>query len=624
MTTPVPSNPAQNPRSDSGVVEVRTVRPEKFGDYWLIARLGQGGMAEVYLGLSSGAGGFRKLTVVKRLHGHLCADDAMITMFLDEARLAARLNHPHVVQTLAVGEYDRQPFLAMEYLDGQPLSSILKALVLAKRQLPHEVSASIVAEALDGLHYAHELQDYDGSPLKIVHRDVSPHNLFVTYDGVTKVLDFGIAKTELQSSQTATGFIKGKFAYIAPEQARGERVDRRADVWSMGVVLWECLAMRRLFRGDSDAAVLSASLSAPIPSLVEVVPSIDPELAAIVDKALQREVDARWASAAAMREALHEWAGKRTPGAFRKALVDLMHDVFHDEREARRTIIKEAMTRLDEVRSTSTAEGTTLRVDRSTASTVTRRGRPSSPGPAATRVGGPMRLLLIGALVVAALVATVVAAVVVDTSGHPDRADGTPGTHPLRAETAVPPPVEQASSAPRQASTGIRDGTANVPIASPGSDADGPAGAVQGGSGSDGEGRAPADEPAASVSAAEGSGASARGAGADAPSDPMPRPRKTAPRPVHRPDAQRTGATEASASPQPSPAPTAVGRLRLDAVPYAIASLQGRRLGVTPLDVELPAGSHTIRLRNPETGAELFYEVTVPPGGTVTRRVALE
>jgi phosphate transport system substrate-binding protein len=287
-------------------VEPKSPQGSWFGRYELIASLGQGGMADVFLAVSRGPGGFNKLVVIKRLRSTIAEDPVFRLMFLDEARLAARLNHPNVVQTNEVGEYDGFYFLAMEYLEGQPLRRVANQAKRLGQSLGPVVSARIVADALWALHYAHELRDYDGTPLHIIHRDVSPHNIFVTYDGQVKLVDFGIAKATSSSADTQSGVLKGKVAYMAPEQVTGEVVDRRADVFAMGIVLWELLTESRLMLRETAAATLHCLLSAPIPDPSEIAPTLDPELGAIAMRALRRERDARFQSAAEMRAALIE------------------------------------------------------------------------------------------------------------------------------------------------------------------------------------------------------------------------------------------------------------------------------------------------------------------------------
>src|SRR5450432_657141 len=197
-----------------------------FGKFQLIAQLGKGGMGEVFLALLHGVQGVKKLVVIKRLLESINDDRAMRDLFLEEGRLAARLNHSNVVQTIEVGEEAGALYLSMEYLEGQPLNQVVRKLG-TDRIDPH-IAARIISDVLCGLHYAHELRDYDGRPLNIVHRDMSPHNIFITYDGEVKIVDFGIAKAASQASKTEVGVFKGKVAYMAPEQATSDTTDRRA------------------------------------------------------------------------------------------------------------------------------------------------------------------------------------------------------------------------------------------------------------------------------------------------------------------------------------------------------------------------------------------------------------
>lgn len=300
------------------------------GKYKLLASIGRGGMGEVYLAMAHGPAGFRKLVVLKCMNS-ASADDAQLRkMFLDEATLAARLSHHNVVQTYEAGSLEGAPYIAMEFLDGQPLSKISQAAP----DMDPRLAAYILCEALAGLHYAHQLKDFDGTPLSIVHRDLSPPNIFVTYDGVVKVVDFGIAKTSLASrTQTDAGMFKGKISYMAPEQATHEEVDHRADVFSAGAVLWELLAGRRLFREASPALTLKRLLQDEIPSLSSVTPGVDPALEAIVMRALQRNLEARYPSAQAMRQDLERFLRSGEPVDWSAALAALVSEKFANQRQ---------------------------------------------------------------------------------------------------------------------------------------------------------------------------------------------------------------------------------------------------------------------------------------------------
>jgi len=276
------------------------------GKYRLIARLGTGGMAEVYLAVAQGAMNVNRLVVVKRLRDEQADDESARTMFLNEARLAARLAHPNVIQTFEAGTEAGSYYLAMEYIDGQPLSRVLTSLRRMQRRMEPKVAARICAEALQGLHYAHELRDFDGSELSIVHRDVSPQNIMVTFDGVVKIVDFGIAKA-VGTAQTEHGVFKGKVAFMAPEQLVGVMVDRRADIFAAGIVLWEALTGKHLMAAETPAKTLHNLINMDIPRASTVCADIPPALDDIVAKALERDVDDRYATAREMRDALEGW-----------------------------------------------------------------------------------------------------------------------------------------------------------------------------------------------------------------------------------------------------------------------------------------------------------------------------
>ncbi len=274
----------------------------------LIAEIASGGMATVYLARLSGAGGFQRFVAIKRLHPHLSGDAEFVQMFLDEARLAARLHHPNVVPILEIGESPQGYYLVMEYVEGDTLARILARSAQAGRMLPPGVSMRVCLDAILGLHVAHELKDDDGNPLSIVHRDVSPQNILIGMDGSGRITDFGVARATTRLSTTRTGQLKGKLAYMAPEQARGAQVDRRADVFAMGIVLWECLAQKRLFKGEGEAETLNRVLYEPVPQLGQVNPDIAPGLVQVVMKTLDRDPDKRFATCNDLGDALEKAA----------------------------------------------------------------------------------------------------------------------------------------------------------------------------------------------------------------------------------------------------------------------------------------------------------------------------
>jgi serine/threonine-protein kinase len=337
---------------DEPVVEVESLARkgavDRFGKYRSLGRIGQGGMADVFLAVGRGPAGFNKLVVIKRLRDQVASDDAFRDMFLDEARLAARLNHPNVVQTYEVFEHEGAFFITMEYLEGQPLSKVARECAKRGMRLQPAISARIISDALCGLHYAHEARDFDGEPLQIVHRDVSPQNIFVTYDGQVKVVDFGIAKAERSSTKTQAGFFKGKAAYMAPEQLEGGAIDRRVDVFTTGIVLWELLAGRRLMAAESTAKTLVRLLRDPVPRVSEIASDIEPALDGIVARALQRDPAARYQTAGEMREALEQYLVQSGHSVRHEEIGRMVGEVFRDTRANLQRAIREQMARVSE------------------------------------------------------------------------------------------------------------------------------------------------------------------------------------------------------------------------------------------------------------------------------------
>ena len=270
---------------------------ERLDRFELIAELASGGMATVFLARLSGAAGFQRLVAIKRLHPHLAREPEFVEMFLDEARLAARIHHPNVVPIQEVGESDQGYYLVMDYIEGDTLARVLAKAAKSNGRVPYGVTIRILLDVLAGLHAAHEMRDDHGDPLQIVHRDVSPQNILVGVDGVARVVDFGVARAASRLSTTRSGQLKGKLAYMAPEQARGGAIDRRADLFACGIVLWEALATKRLFKGDGEAETLNRVLYEPIALPTSVRPDVPKALEAICMKALSRDVDERYPTA---------------------------------------------------------------------------------------------------------------------------------------------------------------------------------------------------------------------------------------------------------------------------------------------------------------------------------------
>jgi serine/threonine protein kinase len=318
---------------------------QRLGRYDILYLLASGGMGSVYVGRQSGMAGFERLVAIKTLHPHLADEDQFVNMFLDEARLAARIRHPNVVATLDISESAMDGyFLVMEYVEGENLAALLKRSVTAGAQLPVTIGLRIVLDALQGLAAAHNLTDSDGKRLNLVHRDVSPQNVLVGGDGVARLTDFGIAKAEVNVSTTRHGQLKGKLSYMAPEQATHGKVEQRSDLFSMGIVLWEALTQKRLFRGKTNAETLHKVLisEAPPPSAVrrDLAP-FDKVLA----KALAKPIEDRFQSAQEMIEAIEAVApqvGGIAPARAVSLLVQrLSKDKLAQESSAIRAALKD-------------------------------------------------------------------------------------------------------------------------------------------------------------------------------------------------------------------------------------------------------------------------------------------
>lgn len=310
------------------------------GSYDLLAELGQGGMAEVFLAVVRGPGGFVKLRVIKRLKPDLALDQDFQMMFLDEARLAARLDHPNIVHTVEVQDDGGIPFIAMEYIEGESLNAIMRAARDRGGMAPLAIVLRILCDVLAGLHHAHEARDFDGTPLSIVHRDITPHNILVSYDGNVKVVDFGIAKARISAAQTASGVIKGKITYLSPEQAKGEPLDRRSDIFSIGVILYEALTGRRMWGDLVDYQILTRLATGDLPSVDEHARQMPQRLVEICRKAIALRPQDRFNSAAELQEALEAFLEESHTRVTRAEVGGVVVDLFREKRAAVRDIVE--------------------------------------------------------------------------------------------------------------------------------------------------------------------------------------------------------------------------------------------------------------------------------------------
>ena len=278
-----------------------------FDKYEIIKRLAVGGMGEIFLALQRGFAGFDRLAIIKTLLPELAEQEGFIDQFLDEARVAATLNHPNIVCIYEVGLWDGIHFIAMEYINGESIARLKAAARKLGKAIPLPISARIVHDAALGLDFAHHAADPDGRLLNVVHRDVTPHNIMVRTDGVTKVVDFGVARASNRSTRTTSGTMKGKIPYMPPEQISCGELDGRTDQWALGVVLWELLTGQRLFKADTDVATIQHILHGPLSAPSEVASEVPPELDAIVMRMLERKKEDRYLRLSEVADALRSY-----------------------------------------------------------------------------------------------------------------------------------------------------------------------------------------------------------------------------------------------------------------------------------------------------------------------------
>jgi serine/threonine-protein kinase len=300
--------------------------PVDFGDYRLLEKLAQGGMAEIFLAQDKNG----SICAIKRILPHLAHEESFIRMFIDEARIVSHLDHPNIAGVYDQGKHGGYYYIAMEFVQGHSLLAIQERAKSMKLPLPRGLLGYIIAELLAGLGCAHSARDAKGRHLGIVHRDVTPQNIIVSYSGEVKLIDFGVAKARARLTQTEAGFTKGKLSYMSPEQARGEELDARSDLFSVGIILYESTTSSRLFNKEGPGGILGAIVNDPIPPPSLKVKGFPKQLESIVMKALEKEVHRRWQSAEEMREALQRFARNEQPAPGRKRLEDLVHDLFGD------------------------------------------------------------------------------------------------------------------------------------------------------------------------------------------------------------------------------------------------------------------------------------------------------
>ncbi len=635
-------------------------KQNKIGRYQLLALLATGGMAEIYLARQEGIQGFERLVVIKKILPHLARRKRFVEMFFDEARIAAMLSHPNIVQIYDLGQDENAPeesyYIAMEYLEGESLGYLVKQARKAERLLPSQLAAGIVAQVCDGLDYAHKLHDAKGMPLHIVHRDVSPHNIIVLFSGGVKLVDFGIAKAASQVHQTREGSLKGKLTYIAPEQCESKPVDARSDVFSLGVVLWELLTRRRLFKRDSDAAKVQAIMSDPIPRVRDIQAAVAPELEAIAQKALQRDAARRFQTAGEMGAAIREHLRRMGAAAGVQEIAGFVSEVFGDRARTKKRLLEEIKAqRADEISlgvlKPETEESLPSRSQVEDSDSLDEEPTPvSSPGeleempthkmksplkradrqapvsdtlvpppPGAKPTAEPVQTVTVKKVpifvwvVIPALLAFVLVALWWKFGSRPEPAVPPPPekTAPDAGTPEGKPPPETATTEPvvpdaPEVSPGIRPSLLAIRSR--------PAGCRVEIDGVEVFGQTPIERVAV---------------------EPDAEHVVTVLCPKHSGESKRVKslpgewitldfAPPAEPATEPPKPKVKMGSLRLDTVPWSEVFYKKRKLGITPLlGVKLPAGTHKLRAVNSGRGLEKIIKVNIKAGQTTTMKVSL-
>ncbi len=330
-------------------------QPKQFGRYLLLDKIAVGGMAELYRAKVTGEEGFEKLVAIKKILPHLTAEDELVKAFIEEAKLAALLQHLNIIQVYDFGRMDRAYFIAMEFLFGKDLQRIVNKSSAKERPISLENALYVVSQICDGLDYAHSLKDLQGNPLNIIHRDISPQNIFITYDGQVKIIDFGIAKAAIQNTKTQAGIIKGKASYMSPEQAGGRTIDHRSDIFSAGILLFELVMHKQLFNGDMFQ-VLSQLREFEFELPENIRKKIPPPLYEILLKALAKDPEKRYQSGGRMRSDIEDYNFQISSRSNARSLAQYINELFKDEINAEKLVMLEA-TQIDSVKeSTSCVE----------------------------------------------------------------------------------------------------------------------------------------------------------------------------------------------------------------------------------------------------------------------------
>lgn len=647
----------------------------KTSPYQIIRRIATGGMAEVLLAIQRGLGGFEKLVVIKRILPHLCQDGQFVQMFLNEARLAASLNHPNIVEIFDVHRRGETFAIAMEYLSGEDLLFVLNTITRRNKEIPIPIVCRIAADVASGLAAAHENRGADGEPAEVVHRDVTPGNIIITYDGVIKLLDFGVAKANVHNIYTRPGILKGKFAYHSPEQILHKDLDGRSDLFALGIVLWEMLTSSKLFKGPSEAAVLKAVMEKKIVPPSTINPKVPKVLNELVMQVLERDLGQRIQSATQLCDLLEGVAKPLGGNLTRQDVAQWMQATFAKRFANRRKIEREVMLEArDSAQEPPTTPVKLMSLFDSgpgsdtTPLTPVSSGEASSP-PWRQRMGLVVALTIAGTLILVVLVGLAFwagrrfqqsgseAAVARNTPGNSSQTDPSPGggatnephVEPLGVEridqgaglatdlsvlSAVPHDMgaDQARPPDPAAAEPRRSARAPKPRTRPsarrlGFPRRGPAAAVV-------RPHKPATEPSpAEPAPPRGTPAADAPAPRTAPADAATRTAATQPDSEAPPKPSPTPPAGAvSGDPQPAPhpptkkalpAPTpTTGTLYVTSDAKGYVFIDGKNTGkTTPARLRLRVGDHTVVVLLKGTNTQIRQQVVIKPGKVIRLRL---
>jgi serine/threonine protein kinase len=576
----------------------------RLGKYEVLRRLSVGGMAEIFLARAIGLPGFQKLVAIKRILPQLASKPDFVEMFLDEARIAATLQHSNVIQTYDVCVLSGNYIIAMEYLHGEDVRSILSRSVHAKRPIPLEHVLQIMIALCSGLHYAHEKDGFDGQPLNIVHCDVSPGNVIVTYDGDIKLLDFGIASAATKARETNTGSVKGKISYMSPEQAQGHAVDRRTDVFAAGVILYELSLGRKLYRG-TDYEILTNIVKGKFDRPHEVDPNYDPKLEQIVMRALERDKTKRYASAQEMHHDLEALAREKKVFLSSTALKKFMGELFAKELAAWRESQKQGRSLVEhlEMEADYDDEAEAL---------------PEPPPPKSGR-----RQLIIGGAVAGGLLLAGVAGLALRS--HPKPPAPTPPPAIAAKETPAPAPRPELPAPP---AAPVKAGIGSAKFITH------PHGASLVVDGKPVAGRSPIELDGLASGEHTVSGTLGGFGEQTKKFTVFPGSRQTVMllfEKSHGAPAAKPAPAPVAATPKPAPAPAPApaapvkmegnGTLAIASNPWCTVTIDGVDKGQTPISLTVPAGKHSVTLSNPDYKIKRQLSVTVMPNETVRKKL---